>query len=39
MGEVLGAEDGEAIRLVVAWDAGVSWDPAGLDDERGIGEH
>ena len=38
-GEVLGAEAGEAISLVVAWDAGVSWDPAGLDDERGTGEH
>ena len=38
-GEVLGAEAGEAISLVVAWDAGVSWNPAGLDDEGGTGEH
>ena len=34
-GEVLGAEAGEAISLVVAWDAGVSWNPTGLDGERG----
>jgi hypothetical protein len=38
-GEVLGAEAGEAISLVVAWDASVTWDPAGLDDEGGSGEH
>jgi hypothetical protein len=34
-----GAKAGKAVGLVVAGDASVSWNPAGLDDERGTGEH
>ena len=37
-GVILGAEAGEAVSLVVAWDASVSWNPTGLDDEGGPGE-
>ena len=33
------SEAGEAVGLVVAWDAGVSWNPARLDDEGDTGEH
>ena len=38
-GEVLGAEGGEAIGLIVPRDAGVTRDPAGLDGEGSCGEH
>ena len=38
-GEVLGAEGGEAVGLIVPRDAGVTRDPAGLDGEGSCGEH